>query len=120
MKIDNLEVNGVQIAQLTGNEIVVRNTRDALDIMGNCTYNGIHKIIIHEHQLVPEFFDLKTGIAGDILQKFSTYRVQLAIIGDFSKYQSKSLQDFIRESNKTGWIIFTDCFSDACNRLVKN
>ncbi|WP_449401649.1 DUF4180 domain-containing protein [Chryseobacterium wanjuense] len=53
------------------------------------------KVIIHEKNITPEFFDLKTKIAGDILQKFSNYRVKLAIVGDFSKYESKSIKDFI-------------------------
>jgi hypothetical protein len=118
--INLLDFNGIQIAELTANEIIIHCTQDALDIMGNCTFNGIHKIIIHQHQLVAEFFDLKTGIAGDILQKFSTYRVQLAIVGDFSKYTSKSLRDFIMESNKHGWINFVVSVEEAMNKLTKN
>ena len=53
-----------------------------------------------------DFFDLKNGIAGEILQKFSNYRVSLIIVGDFSKYASKSLNDFIYESNKGRHINF--------------
>ena len=39
-------------------------------------------------------------MAGEILQKFSNYRVRLAIVGDFTPYSSKSIKDFIYESNK--------------------
>ncbi|MDO4771844.1 DUF4180 domain-containing protein, partial [Porphyromonas sp.] len=54
----------------------------------------------------PDFFDLKTKIAGDILQKFSQYQMPLVIVGDFSKYKSKSLNDFIFECNKGKQINF--------------
>ncbi|PKO98164.1 MAG: hypothetical protein CVU13_11500 [Bacteroidetes bacterium HGW-Bacteroidetes-8] len=34
------------------------------------------------------------------------YQVRVAIVGDFSNYTSKSLSDFINESNKRKQIIF--------------
>jgi hypothetical protein len=51
------------------------------------------------------------------LQKFSTYGSRLAIIGDFSKYDSKSLRDFIYESNKTGRICFVGSQDEAVKAL---
>jgi hypothetical protein len=60
---------------------------------------------------------LRTGKAGEILQKFSNYRVQLAIVGDYSKYNSKSLTDFIYESNKGRNINFVNSMEEALNVL---
>ncbi|MBM9577493.1 DUF4180 domain-containing protein [Leptospira sp. 201903070] len=54
------------------------------------------------------FFDLKTGFAGEILQKTSNYKIRILIVGDISKYNSKSFQDFVYESNQNGKIIFCD------------
>lgn len=48
----------------------------------------------------------RNRLAGDILQKFSKYNIKLAIVGDFTKYKSKSLHDFIRKSNKENKIFF--------------
>ena len=77
--------------------------QDALDLMADCDYQGARKIIVHKENIVQDFFDLKTGLAGEILQKFSTYRISFAIIGDFSNIGSKSLSNFIYESqNKSG------------------
>ena len=67
--------------------------------------------------LHPDFFDLKTRFAGEILQKFSNYDVKLAIVGDFSKYSSKSLRDFIYESNKGKLIFFADNLNTALMKL---
>jgi hypothetical protein len=41
------------------------------------------------------------------------------IIGDFSKFKSKSLQDFIRESNNGQQVYFTESLDLALNRLSK-
>lgn len=64
-------------------------------------------------------YKLKNVIAGEILKKFSTYSIQLAIIGDFSKYKSKSLRDFILESNKYGRINFVRSFEEAKEKLSR-
>jgi len=76
-------------------------------------------VIIYEKNITPEFFDLKTKIAGDILQKFSNYRMGLAIIGDFSQYESKSMKDFIFESNKTRHINFVETLKEALEKFSK-
>ncbi len=117
MEIDVIEVKGKSIAVLRSPGCLIQETQDALDLLAEASYLNSHKIIIKEDQVTPAFFELKSGIAGEILQKFSTYNVQLAIIGDFSKFRSKSLSDFIFESNKYGRINFVSSFEEAKERL---
>ena len=105
-----------KIAELQSN-VILAEVQDFLDMMGNANSLRTNKMVIHQHQLHPDFFDLKTRMAGEILQKFSTYRQKLAIIGDFSAYESKSLRDFIRESNRVGRILFAGSLDEALNRL---
>jgi hypothetical protein len=110
---------GVNIAEVIADKIVVNDAQDALDVMANCSYQGADRIIWHEKNIAADFFDLKTGLAGEVLQKFSNYRVRLAIVGDFSKYESKALRDFIFESNKQGRIVFVDSAQEAREKLVR-
>jgi len=98
-------------------EKVFATTDDFLDIIGNANYQFLDKIIVLKQNFHPDFFDLKTKLAGEVLQKFSTYRQKLAIVGDFSQYKSKSLHDFIRESNKLGHILFASSVNEALNKL---
>lgn len=119
MKIEITEINGSAIAEIISDEVLINETQDALDIMANASYQGAVKIILHAKNLSPDFFDLKTRLAGDILQKFSNYRVQLAIVGDFSKYTSKSLKDFIFESNKLSHVNFVSSVAEAKERLAR-
>jgi hypothetical protein len=106
-----------KIAEITEDNPVISDVQEMLDIMGDCGVNDCHRIIIRENCLHPDFFRLHTGLAGEILQKFSTYNYRLAIVGDFSKYTSKSLQDFIRESNKGNRIYFVNSFPEAFRML---
>jgi hypothetical protein len=119
MEINIHQFNNVNVAEIRSERIVINEVQDALDLMADCGYRGANSMIIHEKNLVPEFFELKTRIAGEILQKFSNYRVRLAIVGDFSKYTSKSLRDFIFESNKQGRVIFTGSVEEALEKLTK-
>lgn len=118
MNIEIIRINDVNIAELVSHKIEITEVQDALDLLGNSDYLGATKIIVKEENFSPDFFDLKTGLAGEILQKFSTYRKQLAIVGEFEKYKSKSLRDFIYESNKTGRILFVSNIEEARMQLV--
>lgn len=111
--------HNTNIAEVTSETLVISKIEDGVDLLGNLYYKGFDKIIIHEKNITPDFFDLSTGIAGEILQKFSTYRVRLAIVGDFPKYTSKSLRDFMYESNKGKHICFVANTEDAIEMLSK-
>ncbi|MDP2791478.1 MAG: DUF4180 domain-containing protein [Rectinemataceae bacterium] len=75
-------------------------------------------ISVDKADISEKFFDLKTGMAGEVLQKVSNYRKRLIILGDFEKVESKSLRDFIYESNRTGKVLFVKNLTDAV-RLLK-
>lgn len=117
MKIETHNINDIKIAEITSDETIITTSQDGLDLLGNLYYQGFDRIVLNEKNITPNFFDLKTGIAGEILQKFSTYRVRLAIVGDFSKYTSKSLTDFIYESNKGRHINFINSTTEALRIL---
>ena len=111
------ETAGGKIAEIISDGIAIKDVDDALDLMAESRYLDAGKMIIYEKQVTPSFFDLKTRLAGDILQKFSNYRMQLALVGSFSKYKSRSLQDFIRECNKGNRIFFTENLDEALDKL---
>lgn len=117
MELKIIKTEKADIAELKSDKIIIRDVQDALDLMADCDYKGARSIIIGKENITPDFFNLKTGLAGEILQKFSTYNVRLAIIGDFSEYDSKSLRDFIYESNKGGKILFLTDMNKAIKML---
>lgn len=117
MRIEVHDINNTKIAVVTSEKIIINTAEDGLDLLGNLYYQGFDNIILNEKNITSDFFDLKNRMAGEILQKFSNYRVRLAIVGDFSKYKSNSLSDFIFESNKGRHINFVDSITEALKIL---
>src|SRR4051812_39279390 len=104
MNIETHQLKNTRIAEVMAPGVLIRKAEEGIDLLGNLYYQQYDSIIIHEKNLNPAFFDLSTGMAGELLQKFSNYNMKLAIVGDFSKYENKSLHDFISESNRGGKI----------------
>lgn len=113
MEIKEHHLKGTKVAELISNGLIIQNADDALDLMGNLYYQGFDKIIMYRKHITPDFFELKNKMAGDILEKFSTYRMGFAIIGDFSDFTSKSLKAFIYESNKGKQVNFLASLGEA-------
>jgi hypothetical protein len=96
--------------------VLIAKEQDTLDLMVAPELEGARRIIIKRENIVPEFFDLSTRIAGEILQKFVTYQIKLAIVGDFSD-ASSTLKDFIYESNRGNQIFFVPDSETAKTKL---
>ena len=110
-------IDDTGIVEVIANDVIIKTAQDGLDLLGDAYYQGYDKMILHMKSIIPSFFDLKNGLAGEILQKFSNYRVRLVVVGDFSKFDSKSLNDFIRESNNGKLINFLQSKDEAIRRL---
>jgi hypothetical protein len=117
MDIKAHEVNTIRIAEVIADDILINTAEDGLDLLGNLYYQGFDKIIIDVKNITPDFFNLKNGLAGEILQKFSNYRIGLAIVGNFSGYTGKSITDFIFESNQGRQVNFLNSTSEALKRF---
>jgi len=107
------------IAEVARGAVIIRSAEDMLDLLGDISYAGCSMVIIHSGSFSPEFYDLRTGVAGEILQKYSNYGMRLAIVGDFSHLNSKSWRDFIRESNRGKTVNFLSSVDEAISVFVK-
>ena len=92
---------------------------EAMDVVGNASYIGVSAVLVKTDQLSSNFFDLKTGLAGEILQKFSNYRLRLVVVGGLDLTKSSSLRDFVYECNKVGNVIFTSTEAEAVELLKR-
>ncbi len=110
--------NGRNVA-LADRGVKLACVQDLLDLFAAAGYKyDCGSLIVHKESLIEDFFDLKTGMAGELLQKCSNYRVPFAVVGDFSAYPSKSLHAFIRECNRGSLVFFTDSVEDALKALT--
>jgi hypothetical protein len=80
---------------------VVINGREARDLMAEAFGEGASMVAIPAARLEPAFFDLRSGVAGDILQVSVIYRIRLAIVGERPEPAASSgaFAALVRESN---------------------
>src|SRR5690349_1061734 len=79
----------------------IDNPQHATDLIGEAAFSGAAMIAVPVSRLGSAFFQLRTGLAGEIVQKAVNYRLQLAVIGDISEHlaASNAFRDWVREAN---------------------
>lgn len=118
METQIIRKNNKEIAVIDSNELLITDIQSALDLIMTIKYQtGCTDIAINKEAIIENFFILSTCLAGEILQKFVNYGIRFAIYGDFSKYTSKPLKDFMYESNKGKNIYFQPSLSLAIDKL---
>lgn len=120
MHITKVEANGKEIAVVSSGEVIIHDVQSALDLMATVRYEtGCDRIVMDKSLINESFFDLKTRLAGEIVQKFINYQAKVAIVGDFSGYASKSLRDFIYESNNGNALFFMPSEQQAIEKITR-
>ena len=99
----------------------IANDRDAVDAIAEAHYAHEADTVVVPVELLPaEFFQLSSGVAGAIVQKFVNYRMRLIVLGDVSAHEaaSTSFRDWVREANRGRELRFVpdqaalDCLHD--------
>lgn len=120
MRIEKINVKGIEIAYVLSDKAVISDVKSALDLMMTVKYQtGLRNIAISKTLIDDKFFILSNRLAGEILQKFVNYDFRVAIYGDYTKYTSKPLKDFIYESNKGRDVFFTENLEKAAEKLTR-
>ena len=115
-----VDIPNGKVAVVKSDEVLITNGQSALDFAVSIGYeNDCSKIALDKSAVTEDFFDLKSGVAGEVAQKFVNFGYSLALIGDFSVYTSKSLHDFIYESNRGKYIFFVNSEQAAIEKLGK-
>ena len=113
-----LETNKAKIAICESDKVIISDGQSALDFLASVGHeHGCQNIAINKSAVTEGFFDLKTGIAGEVAQKIVNYHFRFAIIGDYSEYSSNSLKDYIYECNLRGPLFFIETEKDALEKL---
>lgn len=89
MNISINHKNNSKVVIIKSSKILIWNVQDALDLMATINYiHDSNKIVLHQSNITEDYYDLKTRLAGDILQKYMNYHTKLVILGDFKMYDS--------------------------------
>lgn len=99
MDYRRVEKNGqVYVELLPGAKLA--SEQDAVDTVGLCGEEGTQLLLIHEMNLSEDFFDLKTGLAGAVLLKWSNYFVRAAAVISPERVGSGKFYEFAIETNR--------------------
>lgn len=90
---------------------------DPAALARRCIESGTAALLLDAEAIPPEFFDLSTGVAGELLHRLSTYRARLAAVVPEPAAHSRAFQDFVRESNRGSQFRFFESRGDAISWL---
>lgn len=93
---------------------------DATALIGEAFGCGATWVALPSVRLREDFLELRTRTAGEFLQKFVTYGVNIAVIGDIADRvtASASLRAFVDESNRGGSVWFLPDLAALRSRLT--
>lgn len=78
----------------------IANQKDALEWVSICSENEVCRLMLHAENLTEDFFKLRTGVAGDILQKLVTYEIKIAAILTPELVNQGRFRDMVLEANR--------------------
>jgi hypothetical protein len=95
-------IGGLRVQFCATEGAAIAREADALDLIAATYGQEVDWIALPAERLARDFFDLRTGLAGAVLQKLTNYGLRVAILGDLGRETaaSKALADFLRESNR--------------------
>jgi len=81
---------------------VIATSADTSNLIGDAWGAQADLVAVPVSRLDPEFFRLRSGVAGEILQKAVNYHLRIAVVGDISEHlaASEALRAFVAESNR--------------------
>ena len=92
--------HGNRYIEITATAPAVRTENDVVDLLALCSEYDSRRLLIAPYVFSDDFFRLKTGLAGMILQKLTNYHVRVALIrGEEQKIKGK-FYDFLLETNR--------------------
>lgn len=96
MRLHTFERNGARILECA--EAI--GAADSLDLVVACLENDSTRLLVESRHLPPEFFDLKTGFAGELLQKIQNYGIRLAGVFPSEAGYGERFRELLREARR--------------------
>jgi len=102
---------GRRILLASDSGISIRAFGDIPDAIAACL--GADGLILTEGDLAQEFFDLRSGLAGELFQKFMNYKLRLAIVLPDPGAYGERFSELVYEHTSHGMIRFVRSEDEA-------
>jgi hypothetical protein len=114
-----LEVAGRRILLCAPAGARLQQSGDANDFLAEAWGQEVDMLAIPVERLGEGFFDLRSGLAGEVGQKFANYRMPLVVIGDLTQWiaKSRAFRDYVREANAGSGLWFVADQAELIERV---
>ncbi len=87
----------------------IKTEQDALELIAVCGECGTNLLMLHSEAVSEDFYTLKTGVAGKVLQKFVNYYIKLALVVPDERLNTGKFKEMASEPNRGNHFkVFTD------------
>jgi PadR family transcriptional regulator, regulatory protein AphA len=119
MKYDLVQHNKTVFIQLQPGWQLTAD-QSAVDLIGICAENDTSSLLIGTENLPETFYDLRTGLAGAILGRFSIYQVRAGFVIPTDRLTAGHFGEMVWELNHSDEIHFSDNLADVIDWLSKS
>ncbi len=100
MTYNIMEENNKKYLKFNNKERILSNEKDGLEVINGCFETNIKNIMLYDDVISSDFYDLKTGLAGFVLQKFTNYNIKAALVLKDEGKLTGRFKEMADESNK--------------------
>lgn len=100
MSLHLAEVNGQSYLIYSRESGVLNSEAKALELVAACGEAGTNRLLLEAGCLPESFFELRSGLAGQVLLKFSNYHLKVAAVADPKLVGNGRFAEFARETNR--------------------
>ena len=108
---DDNSGDGPRIVVASDSGIFIRSSNDIHDAFGACL--RADGLILTENDMAPEFFDLRSGLAGELFQKFVNYKLRVAIVLPVPEAHGERFGELANEHRSHGIVRFVRSKDEA-------
>ena len=105
--------------EVISRETPLRTEQDAVDLVALCMENDSSLLLLHSQALEEDFFKLRTGIAGQMIQKWINYHVKTAAVAPKELIQRGKFKEMALEANKSNHFGVFESKEDAEKWLLR-
>lgn len=119
MEIEVIIKDGKKIIEGIPGKKLICNEADAVELVGICGENDTNLLLLYAENLSENFFDLRSGEAGAILQKFRTYYIRGAAVLSPEIAKQGKFGEMVKEENRGQYFHVFDDREKAEEWLVR-
>jgi hypothetical protein len=113
------DLSGLSVLCYEVQDPLLDSEQRAVDLIGEALAGHASIIAVPVDRLDNRFFQLRSGLAGAIVQKMVNYRLRLAVVGDITEQlaASSALRAWVRECQRGTTVFFVPSLDALTARL---